>query len=275
MRVLRALVVLAALAPVAPGQEFAQWSDERKERFLRDAEVVGSKRVSRGVTGTMKLTLADGETTHDASWQTVDEFAPQKSTPAGLQLNFRDSFRYNVAAYRLDRLLGLGMVPVSVERKYRGDRGALTWWVDDVLMLELERYTKKIEPPDKDAWNDQLFQARIFNELVYNTDPNLGNVLITRDWQVRLIDFTRAFRTLRALRKPKNVEEPRIDRAFWTALRSLTAEDLDRAMGPMLLKTEKRGLLARRDRLVEHIEDEIASRGEEAVIFDLRREAKR
>ena len=84
-------------------------------------------------------------------------------------------------------------------------RAAVTWWVDDVQMTERRRYAKKIEPPDKARWNDQIYQVRVFNELVYNTDPNQGNLLITNEWKIVLIDFTRAFRTHKKLRHPMNL----------------------------------------------------------------------
>ena len=44
----------------------------------------------------------------------------------------------------------------------------------------------------------------VFQELIYNTDPNLGNMLITNDWQVKIIDFTREFRTREGLRTPED-----------------------------------------------------------------------
>ena len=74
------------------------------------------------------------------------------------------------------------MVPVSVEREIGGKKSAVTWWVDDVKMMAKKRYEKKIAPPNRARWNDQKFQVRIFNELVYNTDANLENLLITNDW---------------------------------------------------------------------------------------------
>ncbi len=126
----------------------ARLTDAEKEEFLRTAKVVESRKA-----------------------------------PAGLELNFRDSYKYNVAAYKLDRLLGLNMVPVSVERKVAGDLAAVTWWCDNIMMMDKERYSKKIQTPmaKRVSWNDQMYQVRIFNELIYNTDANLGNVLITND----------------------------------------------------------------------------------------------
>ncbi len=93
----------------------------------------------------------------------------------------------------LDLIINLNMVPVSVERKVARRIGSFAWWVDDMQMMEAERYKKKISPPNQAAWLDQMANVRIFNELVYNTDPNLGNLLITNDWGIRLIDFSRAF----------------------------------------------------------------------------------
>ena len=104
----------------------------------------------------------------------MDIHKAQYQTPTGMEINFRDSYKYNIAAYKLDRLLGLNMVPVSVEWKVAGDSAAVTWWFDDIMMMDKERYTKKIQVPaaKRASWNDQMYQVRVFNELIYNTDPH-------------------------------------------------------------------------------------------------------
>ena len=107
------------------------------------------------------------------------------------------------------------MIPVSVKRKIKGKRASVTWWVDDVKMMEDKRYRKKIAPPNRAKWNDQMFQVRIFNELVYNTDANLGNLLITNDWKLVMIDFSRGFRRHKALMNPKNLLNCKLDRRFY------------------------------------------------------------
>ena len=171
----------------------APLSDEEKEQFLQHGEIVKRKGTKTGTTGTSRLTLRHGGFTHDAHLQTIDVFKDRFQTASGMELNFRDSYKFNIAAYRLDRLINLNMVPVSVERKVARRIGSFAWWVDDMQMMEAERYKKKISPPNQAAWLDQMANVRIFNELVYNTDPNLGNLLITNDWGIRLIDFSRAF----------------------------------------------------------------------------------
>ena len=159
------------------------------------------------------------------------------------------------------------MVPVSVERQVDRKSGSVTWWVDDHQMLELERYKKKISPPNRADWNDQMCNARIFNELVFNTDPNLGNYVITNDWRLRMIDFGRAFRTHDKLRNPKNLT--RIDQRVYDGLRSLTREKVEGALGSLLRKSEVDGLLSRKDRILEFFDAKIAEKGEALVICKL------
>ena len=243
-------------------------SDTEIEQFLLHAEVVRTKGVSTGITGTQRATLSDGKLTHDASVQTIDVYKPSFQTAKGTELNFRDSYKYNIAAYRLDRLLGLNMIPVSVERSVQGKTGAVTWWIDDVKMMEKDRFQKKIEPPDQTTWNDQMHQARVFNELVYNTDANLGNLLITNDWRLWMVDFSRAFRLHKDLREPKNLTNCRLDRRVYSALRGLNQQTLTEKLGDVLRDTEINGLLARRDHILAHFEQQIAQKGEKSVICD-------
>ena len=138
------LPTLCALIFPAGSQAQSPPSTTRIEEFLKTADVVRAEPVGKGVTETWRLTLKDGEITHDASFQSVDERAPAKDLGGGrTEVNFVDSYRYNIAAYRLARLLGLDdMVPASVERKWRTKTGAFTWWVDDVLMDEDEMKEK-------------------------------------------------------------------------------------------------------------------------------------
>ena len=188
-------------------------------------------------------------------------------TAVGSEISFRDCYKFNVAAYRLDRLIGLDMVPVSVERKVRGKPAAITWWIDDVLMSLRERYSRRTPIPDIRLWNDQRYQARTFNQLIYNTDPHLGNHIIDKSWKLWMIDFTRAFRTFRKLYSVKDLDK--IDRRFYDGLRRLTAESLEAATTPYLEKREQKAVLIRRDLLLEHFDARIAAEGEHAVICTL------
>ncbi len=100
-----------AVAPPPPDADI--------ERFLLDGKVGDTHGTKKGVTGAQRATLSTPTLTHDAQIQSIDEFKREFRTDRGVEFDFRDSWTFNVAAYKIDRLIGLNMVPVSVERKYR------------------------------------------------------------------------------------------------------------------------------------------------------------
>jgi len=269
LRRVQAAVLFAAvtlLAPAARPADVPVLAHEEQEQFLLRAKVLKRETLSVGITNSQKATLSDGRLTHDAHVQTIDVFKPRHETAQGVELNFRDSYKFNIAAYRLDKLLGLHMVPVSVERKVAGQTAAVTWWVDNVLMMEKDRYLKRIEPPDQDAWNRQIYQARAFNQLIANSDPNLGNFVITKDWKLWMVDFTRAFRPHKEV---ETRELTCIDPQFHEALKKLDAESVKREMGRFLGNWEMEGLLARRDRIVEFFERKAAEQGKDKAFCEV------
>lgn len=265
--VLGMILAAPALAELAkpdtvPGEAL---TDEQMERFLLEAKVVDRQRLSVGVTGTFRLSMTDGTTTRNGHLQVIDESKPLFQGQAGNEINFRDCYKFNIAAYHLDRMISLNMVPVSVMRKVGGRNGAVTWWVEDVLMMERERHLKKLSAPDTDKWNHQMYQIRVFNELVYNTDANLTNLLITKDWNIVPVDFSRAFRRHTTLKSPANLV--RVDPRVYEGLKNLDAAEVEKRLKPYLMREEIRGLMARRDRIVEHFEKAIAAKGEGAVFI--------
>lgn len=255
------LALAATLAQAAP----ATFTPEEMAAFLQQASVVRTRYASKGITSPLRLTLSDGRVTHDAAFQRVDERQMVHEFSDGRrEYGFVDSWRYNVAAYELAGLLGIGeMMPVTVERKINGSTGALSWWVD-TLMDEGERLKKKMEAPDVDAWNRQMHRLRVFTELVRDTDRNLGNVLITRDWQLRMIDFTRAFRTTPTIQAEQIT---RCDRKLLSALEALTPASVTAATKRHLLPNEINALLARRDQIVKHVATLVAEKGEAAALY--------
>jgi hypothetical protein len=239
---------------------------EEQGRFLLNAKIQRTRELSEGITNSVRATLSDGTLTHDAHVQTIDESKTSFQSAMGTELNFRDSYKFNIAAYRLDQMLGLGMTPISVERRVGGKTGAITWWVDDAVMTEKVRFQQKKEPPDLDRWNRQMYIVRVFDQLIFNTDRNLGNLVITKDWDIWMIDHTRAFRLYTTLRDESNLEK--IDRLLLENLRKLDEPGLTRAMARYLSKKEIQGLLARRDRIVQFFDRAIAEKGEQAVLYD-------
>ena len=149
LRPLFAAALVLVLTAVA-AQE-AKLSPEQQREFLKSAKVVASRPVGRGVTGSLRLTLSDGTTTHDAGFQSIDDRASDEDRRQGRrragERDFVDSYKYNLAAYELARTLGVDdMMPVTVMRRWENKDGSLTWWVDDVLMDEDERVKSKTQP---------------------------------------------------------------------------------------------------------------------------------
>src|ERR1700741_2175814 len=193
---------------------------EQIKQFLLTAKVVNSQESKKGITHTLRLTLSDGTVTHEASFQPVDEHKPIKTLESSTELNFVDSYKYNIAAYQLAELLGMDdMLPVYVERKWRGNVGSLSWWLP-VKMDEAERHGQKLEAPDPDAWNNQMYKIRVFDQLVSDSDPNLTNVLIDENWKIWRVDFSRAFRLNKDLKDPDK-ELVRCDRQLLEKLKAL------------------------------------------------------
>ena len=228
-------------------------TDAQMEDFLLHAKVIKSKGISKGITGTLRATMTDGKITHDAHIQTIDERKPQFTGSAGgVEFDFRDSWTFNVAGYEVDRLIGMNMVPVSVERRWNYKDAAFTWWLDDVMMDEQERLKRKQEPPDVGMWNQQMQMVRVFDELIANVDRNLGNLIISKDWRLWPIDHTRAFRTNHELKKPANVT--RADRTVIERMKALDKETLRKATSKYLTTYQIDAILARRDAIVKRLD---------------------
>ena len=260
------LLLCLAFATSARAVQKPQLTEDEMRQFLLTAKVIKDKRAPKGITGVRRLTLSDGKITHEASFQTIDEFKNRYEAPGRpVEINFRDSYKYHIAAYELAKLLGLGdMMPITVARKWVGKSGALSWWLP-MQMDELERIKRKIEPPDVEAWNRQMHKMRVFAELVYDTDRNLGNVLISPEWHLSMIDFSRAFRTHHDLREPKNLVK--CDRQLLQHLRLLDEKELTARIKDYLTKMEIQGVMARRDKIVQYFEQLIAKKGEQEVLY--------
>lgn len=251
----------------APAQELsvAQIKD-----FLKNAKVIRSKQTSKGVTAPKRVTLSDGTLTHDAVFQAIDDRQMVMKLGGGgrqetTELNFVDSYKYNIAAYEIATLLGIDhMMPVYVERRWNGQTGSISWFVP-TLMDESERLKKKVEPPNATMWNQQMYRMRAFSSLVRDTDRNLTNVLVTPEWKVMMIDFTRAFRLQPELQHLKDLQK--IDRDLLAKLTTLDRDQVRKATADYLTGKELDAMMQRRDMLVAHFKKLIADLGEDKVLY--------
>jgi len=249
--------------PRAPGLAI---EGARAEEFLGKARVLKKESIGTGITRPDRLTLTDGQQTLRAVWKTINVHTlGQQRMEFGWEFDFRDSWKSEVAAYELDKLLGLGLVPPTVERSIDGRTGSLQLWVEKA-MTEDDRRTRKVEPPDLQKWNRQLHNVRLFHQLTYNTDfHNIRNVLFDPEFRVYLVDSSRAFRIQRSLLAPDDLVC--FSRSALGKLKALDRPALEEHLGPWLGKMQVEGLLARRDVILALVDQRIREKGEGAVLL--------
>jgi hypothetical protein len=232
--------------PRALGARPAGLDDDALEVFLREAEVVGMEDLDTGITQPHRVTLRKDGIELRAVFKELSNTAGTGRS----ELDLADRFQFEIAAYKLDRLLGLDMVPVSVERTLGRRRGVLQFWIENAMNVRTMLEQKK----QPDGWCDSAPQYQlmnVFDVLVYNTDRTQENALWTRDGMLVLIDHSRAFTTQRG--KPKLLYRGGvvIPDALAARLATLNAENLQQAFGGLLHRRQIQALLARRDSLLK------------------------
>ena len=260
----------AAAVPAKTQASAAQLTREQMEHFLLTARVMSERPIEAGITRTKRITLSDGQFTHDAHVQTIDIYKTVfRSTEGKVERNFRDSYKFNIAAYQIAKILDLDMVPVCVYRVIDDKPAAVDWWVDDVMFDEEGRRKKEAEPPDLNYWSRQLNAMRNFDQLIANEDRNQGNLLIDKNWRVWAIDHSRSFRDTPVPLDPKVLK--RISTKMLNSLKNLNQQTLETNLFPWVTKEDIQALLARRDWIVKFFESEINQKGAETVLLDLPR----
>ena len=227
-------------------EKLSGMSDSELEDFLRTGKVIAKKALGTGITRPMKITLEKGDKTINAVFKTYD------SRPMSWdEYNDSDRYEYDVAAYRLDRMLDLQMVPTAVIRKIDGRKGVLQYWVENSIN-ERDRLKDKIPFDSFCKKNEQYWLRFIFDVLIYNVDPNLTNLLWTKNgFMLVLIDHTRAFglyggRTRQYRDVPLNVSD-----LLQRKLKALTFENLTEKLSPYLTSQQIRAILKRRNLILK------------------------
>jgi len=242
-------------------------SADEAEAFLRAARVVSREEIGSGTTRPERLTLSDGTRTLRAAWKTVDErrMGLARMERGGYEFDFRDSWKHEVAAYELSRLLGLDFVPPTVERGIDGRRGSVQMWVEQAV-TEKERQRRGMAPDHLPRWNNQMHCVRLFHQLIYNTDfQNIENILVDPAFRVYVIDSSRAFRIQQDLLAPDDLVC--FSRGILERLRRLDRETLEERLGRWLDGRQLEALLARRDRIQAVVDARIAEGGPGKVLF--------
>ena len=250
-------------------RDLSQLSDQEIETILLQGRVVDRENLDVGVTLPERLWLEYEGYRISAAFKHLD-FERKGLThfeKAPPQLNFKDSFRYERAAYLLDRLLGLQMVPVTVLRNVKAHKGAVVAWVEDAI-TEQERLRLKLAPEDTRLLIRQRAAMRLFDALVYNIDNNLGNQLWTRpDWRLHLIDHSRSFRQQSKLPESFANRPVSLGPELYDVLRSLEGPQIEAALGEVLSPGEIKTLVARLELILEKIEHDRRDYGDPFVFL--------
>ena len=222
------------------------------EEYLRTAAIEKVGNIPVGVTHPQRAYFPAGGLAGSAAL---------KHLQSGLQGGYWESYKSEIAAYKLDRVLGLDMVPPTIERRVGGDLASMQLWVENCKLL---KDVDQKASPDKDAWAKQVWRQRTFDNLIANIDRNAGNLLVDDHWNLILIDHSRAFA---ANSMPFMKEMTRIDRAFYEKLKALDEATLMRELKPWVLTAGNvRDLLKRRDKIVARF-DELARETSPAQVF--------
>jgi len=253
-----ALLLVAVLAASE-----AEPNRGKTEHLLRTARVTSIVEVGQGITGSHRAALEAAGRRLRAIFKTVDqrndfEFRFGRETAPV----YRDSYKHEVAAYELDKLLGLGLVPVAVERKIDGRRGSVQVWVE----RPWRRFVHGQPPPDRRRADEDVHVVRLFDYLVFNPDRHFRNLLFAEDWRPILIDHSLAFQTLKLPSRPLH----RFPRGPVERLRTLDRRRMKKVLGRYLAKDQLRALEQRRRRVLELVAATIAEHPREEVLFEWR-----
>lgn len=186
-----------------------------------------------------------------AEWQlvqvstgNVSVFASFRAVPPGSRS------MPELAAYRLDRLLRLGMVPVTVSRKIDGREGALQF-VPGVTLTERERVAAG---EGKDAVcpvGEQVDTMHVFDALIHNLARSPSSMVYDRsNWQLMLVDHENAFSSVDTLPAYLVAMGLTVGEEWRDALGTLDDSVLRAELGDVLDKERLRALGRRRDALI-------------------------
>lgn len=261
-------LLLLSVWLAADGTRLPFQTTEDATAFLRDAKVVSvEKKRLGGVTGSRKLLVEKGGIRVHAVFRSFERVYYNAEWDTGKFTKFlRDSYRNELAAFELNRLLGLDKVPPTVPWQMGRRDGALQLWIENGQPGYNPKEKERL-PPDPERWQKERDKMRAFDALIENVDRNVGNMLIDPTGRVWWIDHTRSFGRQRDIGDADLIR--RCDQEFYQRLKAADPRIIAERLSPYVDRLEIEALLDRRIKLLALIDQRIAAEGEGAVLFTL------
>ncbi len=239
----------ALVSPVRNYVNPYRWSDKRVEQFLQTAEIVEIENTIDGTTRPLRLTLKQGKRKVKAIFKYVDTNPDAETQPWSDDVNNADRYQYEVAAYKLDRMLGIGLVPVTVEREVNGMTGVVQLWIDNLISFtQLDE--QGISYNGMCDYKGQINFMDSFDYLIANKDRNQSNIHFSEsDFQIWFIDHSMAFSTRTERPEMMSGQDIKVTPRFKRALKELSDEQIA-SLGTWLHERQLEALANRRDKML-------------------------
>jgi len=236
--------------------------------FLANAEVVGEPEAfdDAAITGPVRVTLSDGERTYRAVFKHEDtRYAEFRFSDGRDVEDARDSYRHEIAAYELNRMLGLDIVPPCVGRKIGSKMGSLCFWVEG-SMTEAERRDRGLQSSDPKRYRNQLREIELFQQFIADLDySDLRNLVVDENLLIHKVDSSMAFDSETELLT--KLYSSRLSRRLIEALEGLDKKEMNERLKPWLHKDQLGSLWDRRKRILKRADQLVDDYGEERTLY--------
>lgn len=237
------------------------------EQYLNTAKIINAVDIGQGVTKPKRIFIECEKGELSGCWKDV----------RGKQKGYLEGWRYEIAAYEMDKLLDLNMIPPTVEREFKGKKGSFQLWMEGG-MSDLDRMEGDIKIPESKLmdWSKNKYTMRAFDCLIANEDRTQQNIRYTDDWRMILIDHSRSFRSSKKF--TDNLVYGRngilgaklfrvLSRSFVEKIKALDFDTLKEAVGQYLTEKEIKSMLKRKELLLTEIDMMIKEKGEDKTLY--------
>ena len=234
-------------------EKLSRMSDAELEDFMRTAPVSRVEAIGTGIANPKRVTQERDGMLNDAVFKYEDTHPNMQNKAKYVTRSFNESdrYQYDVAAYKLDRMLDWQMVPVAVLAEVEGQKGALSDWVENSIN-ERDRLEQDL-PFDSYCKQWEQYRLRfVFDILIYNDDRNLTNILWTKDdFMMKFIDHSLAFRSTERRPKQYRKVDLEVSDLLYQRLQGLNKQALTEQLSPYLHPRQIEAVLARRDLILK------------------------